>query len=227
MRILVLIPARGGSKRLPGKNIRMLGDKPLINWTIEVALGLPEICGVLVSTDDPEIALIASEAGASVPWLRPEILATDEATSVDVALHALDWFEKENGSVQGLLLLQPTSPFRTRETIQQGIKSFETHGNLPVVGVSPVQDHPMWSLKEQGVFVVPLLENNGFGSRSQDLPPIFVTNGYLYLIKPSTLREIHSFIGPINVPLIIDSHREAIDIDSDWDFQLAEFLIKT
>ena len=227
MRILALIPARGGSKRLPGKNIRILGDKPLINWSIEVARSTPEICEVLVSTNDPEIALIAKAAGASVPWLRPEILSTDVATSVDVTLHALDWFERENGPVEGLLLLQPTSPFRTRESIQQGIKLFEKHNKQPVVGVSPVQDHPMWSLKKQGEYVVPFLEQNGFGSRSQDLLPIFIANGYFYLITPSTLREGHSFLGARSVPLIIESQLEAIDIDTDWDFKFAETFAKT
>jgi CMP-N,N'-diacetyllegionaminic acid synthase len=95
MKILVLIPARGGSKRLPGKNIRLLGDRPLIVWTIDLAKNIPKICDILVSTDDIAIAEVASKAGALVPWLRPAELATDTATSVDVCLHALDWYEKE------------------------------------------------------------------------------------------------------------------------------------
>jgi CMP-N-acetylneuraminic acid synthetase len=90
MRILAVIPARGGSKRLPKKNIKPLGGKPLINWSIEAIRGISEICEVLVSTDDSEIASIAKQAGASVPWLRPSHLSTDTASSVDVALHALD-----------------------------------------------------------------------------------------------------------------------------------------
>ena len=101
MRILALVPARGGSKRLPRKNIRILAGKPLINWTIEVAKGIPEICEILVSTDDPEIASIAKSAGATVPWLRPKILATDESTSAEVALHALDWYETDNEKIDG------------------------------------------------------------------------------------------------------------------------------
>jgi CMP-N-acetylneuraminic acid synthetase len=91
MRILVLIPARGGSKRLPGKNIKLLGGKPLINWSIESILGISAVCDILVSTDDSEIAEIARQAGASVPWLRPANLSTDTASTVDVALHTLDW----------------------------------------------------------------------------------------------------------------------------------------
>ena len=95
MKILALITARKGSKRLPGKNNRLLGGKPLIIWSIDVAKGIPEICDVLVSTDDSEIAEISRNAGAFVPWLRPSNIATDNATSEEVALHAIDWYERE------------------------------------------------------------------------------------------------------------------------------------
>jgi len=225
MRILALIPARGGSKRLPGKNIRSLGGKPLINWTIEVARGIPEICEILVSTDDAVIASIAKEAGAAVPWLRPIELATDEATSVDVALHALDWFEAEKGAVDGLLLLQPTSPFRRRETVQRGIQLFEEFGHRPVLGVSHNQSHLMLLLKQQGDYVVPFLENNGCGSQSQGLPQTFVANGSFYLIAPEELRRGHSFLGQHTVPLVIDSPREALDIDTKYDYVISKILV--
>ena len=124
MKILALIPARGGSERLPDKNTRLLGDKPLIVWSIEIIKDIPEICDILVSTDDIDISKISKESGALLPWLRPAELATDTASSVDTALHALDWYEAEKGAVDGLLLLQPTSPFRSRDTIYKGIKLF-------------------------------------------------------------------------------------------------------
>lgn len=111
---MAVIPARGGSKRLPGKNIRILGNKPLIAWSIDVVKGIPEICDVLVSTEDEKIAEIAKEFNAFVPWLRPIELATDTATSIEVILHALDWYEREKQEVDGVILLQPTSPFRRR-----------------------------------------------------------------------------------------------------------------
>ena len=224
MRILALIPARGGSKRLPGKNIRLLGGKPLINWTIEVAQGIPEICEILVSTDDPKIALIAKEAGANVPWLRPEVLATDQATSVDVALHALNWYESENGVVDGLLLLQPTSPFRTQATIKQGIELFKSHGYRPVIGVSPVRDHPMWTFKMQNGYLIPFVEHHGFGIRSQDLELALVANGGFYLTSPEKLRRDKSFIGLESIPLRVDSPQEALDIDTESEFELAEYF---
>ena len=225
MRILALIPARGGSKRLPGKNIKLLGGKPLINWTIGVAQGIPEICEILVSTDAPEIALVAKKAGANVPWLRPEILSTDQATSVDVALHALDWYEAENGVVDGLLLLQPTSPFRTQATIKRGIELFKNQSYRAVMGVSPVQDHPMWTFKMKDGYLVPYMENHGFGIRSQDLEPALVANGGFYLISPKELRESKSFIGLESIPLIVNSPQEALDIDSKEDFNFAETVL--
>jgi CMP-N,N'-diacetyllegionaminic acid synthase len=222
MRILALIPARGGSKRLPGKNIRELGGKSLIVWSIDVARGVPEICDILVSTDDPAIARVSTQAGALVPWLRTAELATDTASSVDVAIHALDWYEAETGAVDGLLLLQPTSPFRTEETVRKGIEQFRQNGRQSVLGVSPVQTHPLWTFKVSGGHLVPFFDANGLDLRSQDLPPAYVVNGSFYLIASNALREDHSFVGRSATPLIIDSPKEALDIDTAWDWWLAE-----
>ena len=225
MRILAMITARGGSKRLPGKIIRPLGGKPLIVWSIDVAKGISEICDILVSTDDPDIAEVCKEACAYVPWLRPAELATDTASSVDTAIHALDWYEAEKGPVDGLLLLQPTSPFRTRATVQQGIELFGKHGHQPVLGVSPTHSHPMWMLKMDGDYLVPFLQEHGFGTRSQDLPPAYVVNGSFYLITPTELRACRSFVGPKTVPLLIEALQEVVDIDTEWDFKMAEFIV--
>jgi CMP-N,N'-diacetyllegionaminic acid synthase len=222
MRILALIAARGNSKRLPGKNIRALGGKPLVVWSIDVAKDIPEICDILVSTDDPAIAAVCTEAGAYVPWLRPEELATDTASSVDVALHALDWYEAEKGVVDGLLLLQPTSPFRTQATVQRGIGLFSKHGQQPVLGISPTHAHPMWTLKMDGDYLVPFMREHGFETRSQDLPPAYVVNGSFYLISPAVLRACRSFVGPKTIPLLIESPQESVDIDTEWDWSVAQ-----
>jgi N-acylneuraminate cytidylyltransferase len=189
---------------------------------LDVAQGIPEIYEILVSTDDPKIAAIAKAAGAYVPWLRPESLATDQATSVDVALHALDWYEAEIGIVDGLLLLQPTSPFRTQETIKRGIELFKNQSYRAVIGVSPVQDHPMWTFKMKDSYLIPFLEHHGFGVRSQDLEPVFVANGGFYLISPRDLREFRTFIGLESTPLIFESVQEALDIDTEWEWKIAE-----
>ena len=195
MRILAVITARGGSKRLPRKNIRVLGEKPLIVWSIDVAKGIPEICDILVSTDDTAIASVCIEAGSLVPWLRPEELATDTARSVDVVLHALDWYEAEKGAVDGVLLLQPTSPFRTKKTVLRGIELFNKNGQRPVLGVSPTHTHPLWMLKMEGEHLVPFMREHGMEERSQDLLPAFVVNGSFYLISPAELRARRSFVG--------------------------------
>lgn len=226
MKILALIPARGGSKRLPGKNVRLLGGKPLIAWSIDVAKDIPEICDILVSTDDLGIAEVSREAGAYVPWLRPAELATDTASSVAVALHALDWYEAEKGVVDGLLLLQPTSPFRTRETLCKGIELFIKNGRQPVLGVSLTHAHPMWTLKLDGEYLVPFMQEHGFGTRSQDLPLAYVVNGSFYLISPAELRTRQSFVGEKTIPLITGLPQEALDIDTEWEFKMAESLVE-
>jgi N-acylneuraminate cytidylyltransferase len=224
MRILALVTARSGSKRLPGKNIRPLAGKPLIAWSIDAANDIPEICDILVSTDDPVIASVCKKAGVYVPWLRPEELAGDTSSSVDVALHALDWYETEKGVVDGLLLLQPTSPFRTKATVQRGIELFGKHGRQPVLGVSPTHAHPMWMFKMEGDYLVPIMSEQEVEIRSQDLPPVYVVNGGFYLISPSELRMRRSFVGLKTIPLMIDSFQEALDIDTEWDWKTAESI---
>lgn len=227
LRILTLIPARGGSKRLPGKNIRLLGGKPLINWSIEIAREIPEICEVLVSTDDSQIASIAQAAGASVPWLRPKELAADGTSSIDVALHALNWYESINGAVDGLFLMQPTSPFRSQKTIQRGIELFERHEGASVIGVSPVQNHPMWTLQQKGDYVFPFFETTEFELREQDLPKACIANGSFYLSSSSSLRRTKKFIGPMAIPLFASLPNEDLDIDTIEDFQKAEAIYQT
>jgi len=226
MKILALVTARGGSVRLPGKNLRPLGGKPLINWSIEIVQGIPDISEILVSTDNESIADISRKAGALVPWLRPQELATNEASSVDVALHALNWYEKEKSTVDGLLLLQPTSPFRSKSTVLNGIALFEKIGMLPVVGVSPTHAHPLWSFKIEHGELLSFVDNTGLQRRSQDLPPAYVVNGNFYLISPDDLRQNKSFFGARTIPLIAESEKEALDIDSEMDFTFAEFIHK-
>lgn len=221
MRILALVPARRGSKRLPGKNSRPLGGKPLIVWSIEAAQGIAEICDILVSTDDPKIAAISEAAGVSVPWLRPSTLATDSATSVDVAVHALDWYEGVYGSVDGLLLLQPTSPFRSPAVMRRGIALFAKHGHSPVVGVSEVHAHPLQTMKIDRGFLVPFLEGQQQTFGSPDLSPAYALNGNFYLIAPTDLRRQRSFVGERTVPLVIESRKESLDIDTEYDWLCA------
>jgi CMP-N,N'-diacetyllegionaminic acid synthase len=226
MRILVLIPARGGSKRLPGKNIKLLGGKPLINWSIEAILGISTVCNIIVSTDNSEIAEIARQAGASVPWLRPTNLSTDTASTVDVALHTLDWYETNFEKVDGLLLLQPTSPFRSRKLIELGIGLFLAPDFLPVVGVTPVKDQNTWAIAKDEKYIGPFLHEDRLNSTTSNLLPAYLINGSFYLISPTDLRKNRSFINSKTIPLIVKSPFESLDIDTDLDFKVAEFIAK-
>lgn len=223
MKILALIPARGGSKRLPGKNIKPLGGLPLIAWTIRAAKTSNCCLDVLVSTDSQAIADLSLAYGASVPWLRPAEFATDEASSVDVALHALNAYEKSNGTVDGLLLLQPTSPFRTAETIKTGVALFEKSlGIRPVVGVSPSQSHPAWCFRATSDGMSPFLSWDVMRKQSQDLEPAWILNGAFYLISSDRLRKENTFLTSDTLPLLMDDPILGIDIDTASDFEKCE-----
>jgi CMP-N,N'-diacetyllegionaminic acid synthase len=221
LKILAIVPARGGSKRIPRKNIRLLGGRPLLAWTIAAAKKCPGIAEILVSTDDQRIAKVARSAGALVPWLRPPDLATDVSSSVDVCLHALDWFERAHGEVDGVLLLQPTSPFRRRATLIKGCELFATHGGNTTIGVSPAESHPLWCFQIGGGRLHPFSSRNSLNVRSQDLIAAYVVNGMFYLITPRRLRRQRSFYGGNMIPLISEDPIERLDIDTKWDWRIA------
>jgi len=225
MRILVLILARGGSKRLPGKNIRLLGGRPLIGWSIDTGKLIPGVCDILVSTDDAKIQDVAKGLGAYTPWLRPKELSLDNSSSVDAALHALDWYESKHGVVDGLLLLQPTSPFRRIEKIKKGIELFSVRDCNSVLGVSPTHAHPKWTFTIENGALSPFLSDHGLNTRSQDLESAYVVNGSFYLISPDALRQKKSFFIEGSLPLVIDSSIESLDIDTDQDWQYAEYCL--
>jgi CMP-N,N'-diacetyllegionaminic acid synthase len=226
MRVLALVPARGASKRLPGKNIRLLGGRPLIDWSIDVTKGIADICDVLVSTDDLSIAKVAKTAGALVPWLRPAELATDTSTSAEVSLHALNWYESAIGPIDGLMLLQPTSPFRTKQTVLRGIELFRANQGRPVVAVSPAESHPIWCYRIEGNKMRPFIQRDGLILRSQDLPPAYRLNGGLYLVTPAYLRNHKSLHGDDMVPLPLEEETEGLDIDTEWDWGVAEMAMQ-
>ena len=196
----------------------------MIDWSIDVAKNNGDIGDVLVSTDDAAIAEVARRADALVPWLRPAELATDTATSVDVCLHALNWYENARGKVDGLMLLQPTSPFRTRETVMRGIALFRDNRRRSVIGVSPALSHPLWCVQVSGNSMRPFIERGELPLRSQDLPPAYVMNGAFYLIQPDELRTRRSFCTDASIPLMIADPVECIDIDTEWDWKIAQAL---
>ena len=188
--------------------------------------GIDNICDILFSPDNESIAELSSKAGAMVPWLRPKHLAEDSSSSVDVAIHALTWYQKHHGSVDGLLLIQPTSPFRTKETILKGIELFKNNDTKSVISFSPARDHPFWCFEQSDGLMKKYINSGDQHLRSQDLPPAYVTNGAFYLIAPKNLIRNKSFYKGDIVPLIMKNEIESIDIDTQWDWEIAELLCK-
>ena len=224
--VLAVIPARAGSKRLPGKNVRQLAGLPLIVWTIRTALASGVFDGILVSTDDAAIAALAIEYGASAPWLRPSEISTDNATSVDVVLHALStWESAEGAPVDSVMLLQPTSPFRSVETIRRAVDLHIQAANVPVVSVCPAKAHPAWCfLVNAEGHMRGYVDNGERPARSQDLSPVYQLNGSVYLATAHDLRHERSFFSPRTRALVVMPPEESIDIDDAWDWQLAECI---
>ena len=222
-RILALIPARAGSKRLPNKNKRLFFGKPLIQWTILLAKRNSYLCDVLVSTDDEDVILLAEQADVLAPWKRPASLATDSASSADVAIHALDWYEENIGDVDGLVLLQPTSPLRKPTTLAAGIDLFQKSAGASVIGVSKAHIHKNWIFEIKNQY----LNHLNIGKSSKSKSDIFVPNGLLYVASPTTLRREKSFFSDECVPLISTDEFEDVDIDTYIDFIFAEYLKTT
>lgn len=224
MKILAIITARAGSKRIPGKNTKVFGGKPLIQWTFDLVKKISKLENVLVSTDDEKVVDLAKESGLLTPWLRPSELSGDKASSIDVCLHAIDWYEKENGKIDAILLLQPTSPFREMSTVNKGISLFLENSNEPVIGVSTSKESPRWCFEKSGDFLKPLFGLEEFKKRSQDLPEYFTVNGSFYLVKVEHLKKTGSFYSEKITPLYMNS-REGLDIDVPADWDLATELL--
>jgi CMP-N,N'-diacetyllegionaminic acid synthase len=211
-KILAIVLARGGSKRIPGKNLIQLGERPLISWTIDFARNSQLFHEVIVSTDSEAIAEIARGSGALVPWLRPQDLSSDEAKSEPAILHALDWFEAEHYLVDGVMLLQPTSPFRKYETIYKALALFEFHPNSAIVSTPRPQSN--LEAKESGELEI-----------SIDEPRVFVKpNGNLYLFSPEYIRANKTILEGDVVPLPSIDYTEDIDIDTLDDLELARHI---
>lgn len=223
LKLLGLVLARGGSKRIPNKNIRPLNGKPLLSWTIQAALTSGVLDTLLLSTDDPEIATIGRADGACVPWLRPAHLSTDTASSVDAALHALEWYEAAYGAIDGLVLLQPTSPFRSAETIRSAVAQFARNTACSLVSLAPAKVHPAWCFRvSHENRLAPFLGWDAIGTRSQDLEPAYVVNGALYITPPERLRRDRAFIADDTAAFVMTDAMESLDIDVEEDWDAAE-----
>jgi CMP-N,N'-diacetyllegionaminic acid synthase len=221
MTLLALIPARGGSKGIPRKNIRPFCGKPLLQWSIDVALAAPSVDRIVVSTDDPEIAAVALAGGAEVPFLRPAELASDTASGTAPVLHALEQLPE----VCDVLLLQPTSPLRLVDDVEAIVALRRQARREAAVSVTPSSKHPAWmfALSPQQQ-LEPLLPSEEAGCRQQ-LPPAYALNGALYLASREFLEREHSFLTADTLGYVMPLER-SVDIDGTLDWQWGEFLMQ-
>lgn len=225
--ILALIPARGGSKGVPRKNIRDVGDKPLIAWSIEAAIQSARLDRVIVTTDDVEIAAIAQQYGAEVPFTRPSVLAQDQTTSADVVIHALDWLSThQNYNPDLILLLQPTSPLRSTADIDAAIDLLQEKRASSIVSVCEAHPHPYWAKKvdDDGKLseFFPLDQTH---TQRQTLPPAYSVNGAIYLVDCRQFITHKSFYLTPSYAYFMPRSR-SIDVDTEWDLQIADFALR-
>lgn len=225
--ILALIPARGGSKGIPKKNIRPLAGKPLINYTIEAALQSRYQIRVVVSTDDEEIAKIARAAGAEVPFLRPAELAQDETPTFPVVQHALQWLEQHEAYQPKLVvLLQPTSPLRRPEHIDRALELILSSEADSVVSLCEAEHSPYWMKKVDAEGrVSPFISIEEEYTRRQDLPKVYRLNGAIFVTRSEVIMRKNRLLGDDTRAYIMEQD-DSIDIDTELDFKLAELLIK-
>lgn len=223
MRILTVIPARGGSKGVPGKNIKMLNGKPLIQYTIDAAKDIFLSEHICVSTDDVKIKEVVESLGTHVPFLRPDELARDTSGTYEVLLHAIDHYESNGYSPEVLVLLQATSPFRTSVHIKEALELYDDSCEM-VVSVKDTKANPYYVLREEDEngYLVPSKKGNF--TRRQDCPKVYEVNGAIYIINVSVLKE-----KPLSefkkVKKYIMSEVESHDIDTMIDWEFSEFLI--
>lgn len=224
-RVLGLITARGGSKGIPRKNLAMLAGRPLIAYTIAAAKGSTLLTRAIVSTDDEEIAAVAKGLGADVPFLRPEDLARDESSSVDVAKHAIAWARQQGETYDYLMILQPTSPLRTAEDIDAAIRIAAETGADSVMSMMELSDFSLPKLKKiEGGWIKPLLEDEGKQSaRRASGTPVYKRNTAIYLTKTSALKSGDLF-GARSAAHVMPRER-SIDINDPVDLALAEFFL--
>lgn len=222
---LIIIPARGGSKGIPHKNIKLLNGKPLICYSIDIARQYTTDDNICVTTDDNEIISVVEQYGLKVPFVRPAELATDTASSNDVLVHALNFYESQGRQVDVIILLQPTSPFRKVSFVKEAVELYNEELDM-VVSVKETSANPYYNCFEE--------DKNGFLSisksighpitRRQDAPKVWEYNGSIYVINPTSLKDngMQHFTRVKKYPM---SELYSVDIDCPFDWKVAELLL--
>lgn len=223
MNICSIITARGGSKGVPKKNIKLLNGKPVIAYTIIESIKSEFIKETYVTTEDKEIADISQQYGAKVID-RPKKLAQDNSTSVDVVLHSIEYLEKNDRLPDFFILLQPTSPLRTKEDIENAIRLFIENECDALISVSQLDHSSMMSFKIKNNFLTPNCDEKFLNKRRQELPKFYCPNGAIYITTPDSIRKNKTFIPKRTIPYIMPQER-SVDLDTEFDFKLIEFML--
>ncbi len=221
-RILAVVPARGGSKGIPNKNLISLGGRPLLSWTLDAARSAASIDRIILSSDSEEICQQGRELGFEVPFVRPASLARDNTPGIAPVLHALDTVED---SFHYVALLQPTSPLRLAEDIDAAVSLCRDGGAPACVSVTLCEPSPHWSFSvDSNGRLRRLLGDSGLPPRRQDLPPTYSLNGAVYVADVSWLRSAGGFLGPETVAHVMPRAR-SIDLDDELDLIVLEALL--
>lgn len=225
MKLLYIIPARGGSKGIPHKNIKLLAGKPLIVYAIDVARALSEDKYICVSTDDTEIVCVVEEAGLPVPFMRPTALATDTSSTYDVLLHAIQYYEEKGEFFDAVVLLQPTSPLRTAEQVEEAIQLFDRSVDA-VVSVCESPQNPYYNLFEENTDgYLNISKGDGKVKRRQEAPSVWMFNGAIYVFNIESLKKgyfdtfkkIRKYVMPMEY---------SVDLDTNVDWMFLESIMK-
>lgn len=223
---LVIIPARGGSKGIPGKNIRPLGGKPLLLYTVDLARELFPDSHIILSTDSEEIALTARTAGLPVPYMRPPELATDSVPTRDALLHVMDWADARGIPYDKVCLLQPTSPLRTADDITRCLSLYTSDIDM-VTTVKPAATNPYYNCYETDADgFLHISKGDGCIVRRQEAPKAWEFSGSVYVINPASLRACEMGRMKRRVPVEVPSER-SVDLDTPLDWAVAETLLAT
>ena len=225
-----VIPARAGSKGIQNKNMQLIGGKPMIQFTMESALASSELCSTIVSTDNTEIIELAIEKGVSAPFTRPKILSTDSANLSDVLKHALDWYNLHNNQYpKNIVLLQPTSPFRTANDVDQAVKMFKNSRKNNLISACKLMQHPNDCLiqnKDGSYKRIEIGLTNSIHSGRQSYCHTIFIDGAIYISKVDSFLKTGDMIGKDpEIMMLQQSH--AIDIDTPFDLELARSMFKT
>ncbi len=225
MKFLIVIPARGGSKGIPRKNIKPFDGKPLIYYTIDCARAIAGDDDICVSTDDDEIIQVVENYGLNVPFKRPEELATDTAGTYEVLLHALNYYESKGNHYDALILLQNTSPFRTAEHLKEALKLYTPDVDM-VVSVKECAANPYYCVFEEDTDgFLHICKGDGNIFRRQDAPKVYEYNGAIYIMNAETLKTTHMHKMKKRVKYVMDE-MSSYDLDTMTDWKIAEMIKK-